>query len=57
MTDKLQVKYFRKGKLIEAQVFDGETERSFYFGGNYSLSHIHSQIPRLYMDERFERSA
>lgn len=57
MTDKLQVKYSRKRKLIEAQVFDGETERSFYFGGNYSLSHIHSQIPRLYMDERFERSA
>jgi hypothetical protein len=52
--EKLDVTYYRENQHILARVNTGEETLEFRFGRNNSLSHIHSQIPRLVADQNFD---
>lgn len=42
-------------RYIIAKVSDGNETFTYKFGRNQSLTHVWQQLPKLYMDERFER--
>ena len=55
MLDRLQVEYSKEGRFVVATVFDGQETFRYTFGESNSVRHINSQIPKLYMDEQWDR--
>lgn len=63
MNERLQVNLLIPGaqlppheRFIIAVVNDGQEEFRYKFGRNTSLKLVNEQIPKLYMDEMFDRN-